>query len=200
MKHCENLTPEQRREKGMRINTLIRQKMMEISGSDRIQGIELSSTIRRIANIYDAIYTQSGPDEIISAPRFGILFRLYADEVIDKGSGVTPTMLSHMQGVTKNTISSLIKGLEDQNLIRRESDPSDRRIYRLYLTDQGRDYLKNNAPGQIEYMNTLVSGLSSEDIDQLLALLLKLQGALMDHVNFQKLPGHDHIPAHHPPH
>jgi DNA-binding MarR family transcriptional regulator len=193
MKICENLTPDQMRERGMMIDKLIRENILEISGSDNIQGIELSNLIRRLANIMDAIFSQFGTDENLSGPRLGILFRLYGDEVIDGGSGVTPTMLSHMQGVSKNTISSLIKGLEDQNLIWRESDSADRRIYRLYLTDQGREYLKKNAPAQIESMNSLVSGLSTEEIDQLLTLLRKLQSSLMQHVNFHRMPGHEHF-------
>lgn len=193
MKDFGCLSPEERREKIKKISEIIRANIKEMSGIENVRGIELANMIHRAANTYDAIFNQSSTEDDISGPRLGILFRLYGDEKIDGGKGVTPTMLSHMQSVTKNTISSLIKGLEDQGLIRRDSDPLDRRIYRLYLTDSGREYIKKHAPLQIEYMNSIVSGLTANEIDQLLKLLEKLQDSLLGNLNFNKLKGHEHF-------
>jgi DNA-binding MarR family transcriptional regulator len=111
------------------------------------------------------------------------------NEQIEDGEGVTPTLLSHMQNVSKNTISSLIKGLEDQGLVRRENDAHDRRIYRLHLTDTGRDYVKEMTPRHLQYINSLTEDLSSEDKDQLIALLGKLTSSLIERGNLKR-PSH----------
>ena len=111
MRDFATLTPEQRLERSKKIDEFIRQKIVEMSGVENVGGIQLSNTIRRISNLYEMIGNQAGNDETLSGPRLGILFRLYGGEVLHGESGVTPTMLSHMQNVTKNTISSLVKGL-----------------------------------------------------------------------------------------
>jgi DNA-binding MarR family transcriptional regulator len=194
MRDFATLTPEQRLERSKKIDEFIRLKIVEMSGIENVRGIQLSNTIRRISNLYEMISNQVGNDETLSGPRLGILFRLYGGEILHGESGVTPTMLSHMQNVTKNTISSLVKGLEDQGLIRREIDPVDRRIYRLYLTDTGRNYIIKNAPEHINFLNSLTEDLTSEEIDQLMELLGKLQNSLLARAKIKPYHGHRPTP------
>lgn len=194
MKDFATLTPEQRLERSKKIDEFIRLKIVEMSGIENVRGIQLSNTIRRISNLYEMISNQVGNDETLSGPRLGILFRLYGGEILHGESGVTPTMLSHMQNVTKNTISSLVKGLEDQGLIRREIDPVDRRIYRLYLTDAGRNYIIKTAPEHINFLNSLTEDLTSEEIDQLMELLGKLQNSLLARAKIKPYHGHRPTP------
>ena len=166
-----------------------REKMQEFAGSTDTRSVEISGMIRRLSNIYDAIYLNDEKGNELTGPRLGILVRLYVNEQIEDGEGVTPTLLSHMQNVSKNTISSLIKGLEDQGLVRRENDAQDRRIYRLHLTDTGRDYVKEMTPRHLQYINSLTEDLSSEDKDQLIALLGKLTSSLIERGNLKR-PSH----------
>ncbi|MEA5078112.1 MAG: MarR family winged helix-turn-helix transcriptional regulator [Anaerolineaceae bacterium] len=194
MKDFSTLTPEQRLERSKKIDEFIRQKIVEMSGVENVRGIQVSNIIRRVANLYEVIGNQVGNDETLSGPRLGILFRLYGGEVLHGESGVTPTMLSHMQNVTKNTISSLVKGLEEQGLIRREIDPVDRRIYRLYLTDAGRSYIIKTAPSHINFLNSLTEDLTSQEIDQLMELLGKLQNSLLGRAKLKPFHGHRPIP------
>ncbi len=194
MRDFATLTPEQRLERSKKIDEFIRLKIVEMSGIENVRGIQLSNTIRRISNLYEMISNQVGNNETLSGPRLGILFRLYGGEILHGESGVTPTMLSHMQNVTKNTISSLVKGLEDQGLIRREIDPVDRRIYRLYLTDAGRNYIMKNAPEHINFLNSLTEDLTSEEIDQLMELLGKLQNSLLARAKIKPYHGHRPTP------
>lgn len=200
MKDFGNLTSAQRLDRSKKIDEFVRKKIIEVSGIDNVRGIQLSNIIRRVANLFDAIVNQHIDEEGVTGPRMGILIRLYGSEILHESGGVTPTMLSHMQNVTKNTISSLVKGLEDQGLIRRENDPIDRRIYRLYLTDAGREYIVKIAPKQINFLNSLVSEMAPEEIDQLIELLTKLQNSLLSHADFKRFPRPG--PFHHgsPPH
>jgi DNA-binding MarR family transcriptional regulator len=95
------------------------------------------------------------------------------------GTGLTPTALSQTQRVSKNTISSLLRGLEAQGFIRRTLDADDLRTFRIQLTPAGRAYLRSTAPGRMEELNRFLSGLSLEEKGQLTALLEKLQRTLL---------------------
>ncbi len=167
-----------------------REKMQDLTGAADTKGVEISGAVRRIANIYDAIFNLGVNGSEITSPRLSILVRLYVDEKMGRLEGITPTFLSHMQNVGKNTISSLVRGLEDQGLIQRENDSTDRRIYRLKLTDAGRKLIVEQAPRHIEYLNSMASDLSKEEQDQLIQLLDKLLNSLLVHSNLKKMKMH----------
>ena len=170
---------------------LWREKMVELSGNPDIGGMEISGMIRRLANIYDAIFNLETDGSELTGPRMSILIRLYVDEMMGSKEGITPTFLSHMQNVGKNTISSLVRGLEDQGYIQRENDPADRRIYRLRLTDTGRELIIKQAPVQLEYLNNISSGLNAEERTQLIHLLEKLLTSLIEHSHIKKNKVHE---------
>ncbi len=92
-----------------------------------------------------------------------------------KPEGITPTELSHFQRVSKNTISALLRGLEEQGLIQRNLDSEDLRVFRIQLTDAGRALVLNTAPNRIAGLNKLLSGLNPEEREQLILLLEKLR-------------------------
>ncbi|MFI7144258.1 MarR family winged helix-turn-helix transcriptional regulator [Nonomuraea sp. NPDC050022] len=54
----------------------------------------------------------------------------------------TPRMgdLKDRLGVTGRSITSLVDGLEDEGLLRRRTDPADRRSIRLEITTKGREH------------------------------------------------------------
>lgn len=152
------------------------------SGSD-IRGIEIAGTIRMITRFFDLAVRQSSAYSELSGPRLGILLRLMAEEDSGNAAGINPTHLSHMQNVKKNTISALISGLEEQGLVVRSVDPSDKRGCLIRITRTGRALVKSTAPGRFEFMNQAVSSLTSEEKDQLLVLLEKLRSSLVRQVH-----------------
>jgi DNA-binding MarR family transcriptional regulator len=92
---------------------------------------------------------------------------------------MSPTYLSRCQSVSKNTISSLIGGLEEQGLVERELDRTDKRVFRIHLTDAGRQAVEETAPEHVAYLNALAGGLSGDERVQLVRLLEKLHGSLL---------------------
>ena len=156
-----------------------REKLIEITGLSDIKGVEISGAIHRLAKIYDSIFSSNLKGLKITNPRLKILMGLYIDEKMGGTEGITPTFLSHMQDVRKNTISSLERGLEDQGLIQRVNDPTDRRIFRLKLTDAGRKWITEQAAQQFGQINSMASGLSEEEQNQLIQLLDKLTNSLL---------------------
>jgi DNA-binding MarR family transcriptional regulator len=144
-------------------------------------GMELLRLVRMVSNLYHVILDESLQKSEVSGPRWGILLRLRREEVHGNIDGCTPTHLSHCQSVSKNTISALVRGLEEQGLIERTLDPEDRRGFRIRLSEAGQRLVADTAPLHLLYMNELVAGLAPDEQAQLAALLQKLYGALVSH-------------------
>ena len=97
-------------------------------------------------------------------------------------TGISPTHLSRCQNVSKNTISSLLRGLEDQGLVERTLDPADRRGFHIRLTESGRVLVRTTVPEHLAFLNTLAADLTPADRDQLLALLDKLHRSIAQRI------------------
>ena len=73
--------------------------------------------------------------------------------------GLSPTYLSKCQGMSKKTISSLLRSLE-QGLIERTLDPTDVRAFRIRWSSAGREIARASAPQQYRELNDLLDKLS----------------------------------------
>ncbi len=100
--------------------------------------------------------------------------RLHFEEARGNCAGITPTALSRVQSVSKNTISALLRGLEEQGLVQRTLDPTDRRLFRIQLTAHGRELVRREAPGRVRHLNRLAQGLTEPERQELTDLLWKL--------------------------
>jgi DNA-binding MarR family transcriptional regulator len=154
------------------------------NGAD-IKGLELSSLIRMLANYYAAIVTHKKVPGELSGPRMGILIRLLVAEKTGHTDGINPTTLSHFQNVKKNTISSLLRGLEESGYIERNLDPDDKRVFLIRITEKGRKMMETVGPERLKTMNDLASDLSDEEKTQLIFLLSKLRQSMQNHIDFQ---------------
>ncbi len=156
---------------------------MELFAMDDTLLLDLLIKIQRSAQLCDMLdYTITDGIEL-SGPRWRLMSRLYIDEQLDNKDGTTPTVLSLSQRVSKNTISSLLRSLEEQELIQRNLDPVDRRVFRIQLTDKGRSLILKSAPYRVAALNTMFSGLSKNEKENLLALLDKLHQSLINQVH-----------------
>ena len=167
-------------------NLLLRQNVKAIAGNDDISGFELYNGIHMLANMFDSFLNIRDSEIEVSSQRMGILMRLYMDEKLNIGEPLTPTVLSHFQNVSKNTISSLIRGLEEQGLVTREIDQCDKRIFRLRITDKGRDLVVKETPKRSVFLNQLVSDLEEGEKQQLINLLMKLRKSLVAQAHLGK--------------
>lgn len=158
----------------------VRQHMLKISGGADIRGAEIGNAIRMLANLYAHALNQTDSAEL-SGPRWGVLMRLLAAEETGNHEGINPTRLSHFQHVKKNTVTSLLRGLEEQGLVERTYDPQDRRKVRIRITPAGKDLVNSIAPARLEFMNQLSRGLTSRELDDLLIMLEKLRLSVMSH-------------------
>ncbi len=151
-----------------------REQMRALVGADDTTGVELSGMIRGLANLYETAEVPPDSPVDLSGPRWFLLLRLMCEEGDGSCAGMTPTTLSRNENVSKNTISSLLRGLEEQGLIQRAIDPVDKRIFRIQLTDHGREMMREAAPRRIRHLNHLINELTPAEQEQLVGLLGKM--------------------------
>jgi DNA-binding MarR family transcriptional regulator len=156
----------------------VRELVGDLAGDADPTGVEIMRLVRMVCNIYDARVGDALRDSGLSGPRWGLLLRMLAEEKRGGVGGMSPTHLSRCQNVSKNTISSLIGGLEEQGLVERELDRADKRVFRIHLTAAGRQAVLETAPEHVAYLNTLASGLTVDERAQLIGLSEKLHASL----------------------
>lgn len=168
----------------LRMRNHLARHLMKYTNEVDMQGLELGALIRVVANYYNAAITQKTEAGELSGPRMGILLRLLAMEESGQTQGMNPTELSHFQNVKKNTISSLIRGLEENGLVERTLDPEDKRAVKIRISQKGKDLVKSTGPTRLKLMNDLSSGLNADEKTQLIQLLEKLRKSIHDNTNY----------------
>jgi DNA-binding MarR family transcriptional regulator len=152
-----------------------------------MSGVEFFSTLARVFQLGEAFDSMRFDDPNVSLPRWRLLLHLFITEQMGNTTGLTPTELSHFRQVSKNTVSSLLRGLEEKGLIQRTMDAKDLRLFHIHLTDAGRQIIIDTAPQRINGLNQMLSVLSMEEKNQLTFLLTKLRKSLEGQVcQFQK--------------
>lgn len=68
-------------------------------------------------------------------------------------------------------MTSLVTGLERAGLVERRTDPNDRRVVLVALTDAGQARLRARREAGAEWFGELVGQLSEEDVSRLIAAL-----------------------------
>ncbi len=152
-------------------------EMMCSFGVTGFEGIEVLRLIRMCANAFEAMTGDKMRSENMTESRWRLLLRLRVEE--KRGNvDVNPSQLASMHNVSKNTVSSLLRSLDEQGLIIQVLDPEDRRKFKVRLSDEGRRQVDASMPRHLEYLQRLTSDLSPDEREQLLMLLSKLHDSL----------------------
>jgi DNA-binding MarR family transcriptional regulator len=159
-------------------------QLLRQHGVEDLHGLELMRLAHMIAHTYEHIIDEELSHARLSGPRWGLLLRLWGAEKLGHAS-VRPTQLSLAQNVSKNTISSHLRSLEDQGLIEREIDQDDKRQFRIRLSDAGRAVVEATMPNHLEFLNTLTAELTRAEIEQLQHLMFRLFQSLVKHGNLE---------------
>jgi DNA-binding MarR family transcriptional regulator len=106
---------------------------------------------------------------------FGITNGQFSLMVILAGKG-EPRLgaLAEFMAMDQTTVTAAVKALELRDLVRRRSDPEDRRARRVALTDAGRSVLAMAVPVWRAEIALLRQGYGSNQADDLLAMLRAL--------------------------
>jgi len=111
----------------------------------------------------------------------GMLFRLAASE------GKSQQAIGDLIGLNSTRMVFLVDELEQRGLVERRRNEADRRSHALYLTDAGRDVLRQVQEASGQHQAQLGSSLTGPERAQLTALLRRL--ADEQGITEQNLPG-----------
>ena len=102
----------------------------------------------------------------------------YLDE--REGEDVYQKDIEEKFSVTRSTVSKGLTGMEAKGLLRREPVPSDARLRKLVLTDEGRKISEYALREKMILEEKIKEGMSDEEIETLHRLLKKIADNLSD--------------------
>jgi DNA-binding MarR family transcriptional regulator len=111
---------------------------------------------------------ERGKPYVITPPQWGALSLLLVDD------GMTIGTMSQKRGVDAPAATGIITRLEQNGLVERRHDREDRRVVKVYLTDEGRAISRTLASAVESFEQSLRQGFSEGETDRLLADLQRL--------------------------
>jgi DNA-binding MarR family transcriptional regulator len=120
------------------------------------------------AEVLRAHCEELGKPYVITPPQWGALALLYAQD------GQTIGAMSQMSGIDAPTGTGIITRLEQNGLVERRHNREDRRVVKVYLTDEGRDIIHTLASFVKQFDQSVLRGFSEGEQDRLLAQLQQI--------------------------
>ena len=120
------------------------------------------------AEVMRAHCEERGKPYVITPPQWGALSLLLVED------GQTIGTMSQKRGVDAPTATGIIKRLEQNGLVERRHNREDRRLVKVYLTDEGRDILHTLAAPVAQFEQSMKRGFSEDELDHLLAQLQQI--------------------------
>lgn len=117
-------------------------------------------------------------DHGVSQGRFIVLLLLLRSQVRNNGSGLSPSDLAGQAGVTRATMTGLMKGLQRDGLIERLSHDDDRRKVIVRLTPRGKESLNAIFPDYYSRIAELMNDLEDDEREKLSMLLHKVKNKM----------------------
>lgn len=109
-----------------------------------------------------------------------LIILLFLRAMQDEGEkGLTPSLLSDHLAVARNTVSTLIGGLERQGYITRELDVEDKRRFVIRLTPKGYEETQKASAPLLGHLQHLLNPLDEEKRRDLMSGLMLLQKVLL---------------------
>lgn len=98
---------------------------------------------------------------------------------LQRRDGVSQRELVGALFVRPPTVTVMIRRMAHSGLIERRIDPEDRRVTHIYLTERGRDVIKQLMETVHSVAADAFEGFTQEELDTLRGLFQKLKGNLM---------------------
>jgi DNA-binding MarR family transcriptional regulator len=105
---------------------------------------------------------------VVTPPQWGLLILLIEQD------GQTIGTLSQKRAIDAPTMTGIVKRLEQSGLVARVHDHEDRRLVKVFLTDEGRDIMRFLPGAAIEFSEIMTRGLSEDEQRDLLAKLQRI--------------------------
>jgi DNA-binding MarR family transcriptional regulator len=120
------------------------------------------------AEVLRAHCEERGKPYVITPPQWGALSLLLVQD------GMTIGTMSQKRGVDAPTATGIITRLEQNGLVERRHNREDRRVVKIYLTEEGRD-ISNTLVSSVEHFEqSMKRGFSESEMDRFLLQLQQL--------------------------
>lgn len=110
----------------------------------------------------------------LSEPKFNALIQLY----MAGDRGLTQSELSKKMLVSRANTTGLVERLEREDLVMRRTDPSDKRVFRVCLTNKAATLMNAFLPVHNNFMHKVMSALDKHEKEVFISLLKKLKEGL----------------------
>ena len=95
----------------------------------------------------------------VTPEQLNLMSKLYNNE------GVTQTRLGELAYKDRHNTTRILNLLEGHGYVERRPDEADKRVYRLFLTDSGREIYETLVPLLREHLSKAFKGIPSEEIE-----------------------------------
>ena len=136
--------------------------------------VRLMEEMRIVSHALYQISERSLADLGLSFAQYRILLSLLFVEHEGEGQGLHPSQISERQGTSRNTISSLIRSLEERDLVERLLNKNDRRKFNIRLTEEGRTLAREHASEHFRLIGDCFADLTADEQQTLSRLLSKI--------------------------
>jgi DNA-binding MarR family transcriptional regulator len=131
-------------------------------------GFLLNDVARLMRTVYDRRVRSLG----LTRSQWWVLNHLYRND------GVTQTELADLLEIEKPTLGRLLDRLEAKGWVRRADDASDRRAWRVYLTDEVEPAMRELRAVAAELRRDALAGLSASERERFVDTLLAIKSNL----------------------
>lgn len=132
-------------------------------------GDNLGSLIADVSHLMRRTFDERARGIGVSRPQWRVLTMLRRHEGIHQGG------LADLIEVEPITLCRMVDRLQEADLVERRADPSDRRAWRLYLTDKARALLEDMRPLALGLFDEAMAGLSEEERAAFFQMLVRVR-------------------------
>ncbi|AZY48970.1 MarR family winged helix-turn-helix transcriptional regulator [Bordetella avium] len=126
--------------------------------------------IRRLHQIHVAMFFEECQNRKVTPIQFGIL------SVVESQPGLDQTSLGKEIGLDRTTTADVAKRLEERGFLQRRPNPTDKRMWQLYVTDEGSAVVAALRDGMARAQERLLAPLRPAEQ----VMLMDLMGRLVD--------------------
>lgn len=139
-------------------------------GAESRFGFNLSDAARLLRRDFDRRARDLG----LSRSRWQLLWKL------SKNEGIKQAALAELLDVAPISLTRQLDRLQEEGLVERRADASDRRCYHLYLLPKARPLLQQMEALALETRAVALSGFSEAEVQQLVDALLRVRNNLSE--------------------
>src|SRR6266705_4054664 len=100
---------------------------------------------------------------VVTPPQWGVL------SLLDEMDGLTIGTISQRRAIDAPTVTGIVKRIEQTGLVERRHDRTDRRVVKVYLTDEGRDIMQSLFPAIQAFNDEMLGDFSTDEQKMLLS-------------------------------